>query len=178
MKIQKITIFIFLNLFLFSIASGQTKKDKDLIIASIKNHYTQINNYKNYRIVTINGSEDFLGYATDNGGKLTGYYKGDSLKKIVEWVGLSNKVIQHEYYLNKDSLIFVYSTESLYKYSDTAKGFEIPSLEKGSIGRFYFAKDKLVDRVLNYKQSSGATEKESLELLAASKKYLKLLTQK
>ena len=79
-------------IFTFSTTYGQIKDTNTQALTKVKKAYEQINSYKNYKTVTIENSEDFLGYNTDNGGTLTGYYKGDSLKKIVEWVELSNRV--------------------------------------------------------------------------------------
>ena len=84
---------------------GQVKEDNTIALSQIKKLFVQINSYKDYKIVTIDDAEEFLGHGTDNGGSLKGYYKGDSLKKIIEWVGLSNRVVQNEYYLDKDKLV-------------------------------------------------------------------------
>jgi hypothetical protein len=107
--------FHFISLTFFAVltltnAYGQDKQDKTAAIAHIRQVFQQINSYKNYRVISIDDSEEFLGHATDNGGSLDGYYKGDSLMKIVAWVGLSNRVVQHEYYFNKGKLVFVQRT--------------------------------------------------------------------
>ena len=67
--------------FLFlSTASGQIKGNKSAAVEQIKKAFQQINAYKSYKVVAIEDGEEFLGHATDNGGSLKGYYKGDSLK--------------------------------------------------------------------------------------------------
>jgi hypothetical protein len=103
---------------------GQNRENKSFKISQIKKVFQEINNYKNYKIITIDDSEEFLGHGTDNGGSLKGFYRGDSLKKIVEWVGLSNRVIQNEYYLDKGKLVFVYSTDKQYKFDDNKGEFD------------------------------------------------------
>jgi len=77
----KSILLIFVAFLTLTNLYGQNKESKNFRIAQIKQLFRQINNYKNYKVVTIDDSEDFLGHGTDNGGSLKGYYKGDSLKK-------------------------------------------------------------------------------------------------
>jgi hypothetical protein len=102
--------FTFFALFTLTTTYGQGKEDKSYSLFKIQKFYQQINDYKNYKTITIDNAEAFLGHGTDNGGSLIGYYKGYNLRKVVEWVGLSNRVIQNEYYFEKAKLIFVYSS--------------------------------------------------------------------
>lgn len=162
-------------LFTFTITFGQGKENKSYRLFNIKKVCQQINSYKNYKIVTIDDAEEFLGHNTDNGGSLKGYYKSDSLKKIVEWVGLSNKVIQNEYYFNNRELIFVYSTESRYKYSDSLQTLDYSKLELVFKGRYYFDSEKLFDTIINDKKHSLSKQKDATDFLTTTKKYIKLL---
>ncbi|WP_157098076.1 hypothetical protein [Niabella ginsenosidivorans] len=157
---------------------GQGKQDKNLTLTQIKNMFHQINDYKNYKTVTIVDAEEFLGHGTDNGGSLTGYFKNDTLKKIIEWVGLSNKVIQNEYYLDKGKLIFVYSTESRYKYNDGTQSFDYSKLNIVFKGRYYFNNDKLIDTILSDKQHIDTKQEDATDFLTSTKDYLKLLSAK
>ena len=87
--------FIGLALF-FLCLTNSYGQDQSSILAQIKQTFQKINNDKNYEIIIIDNSDAFLGHSTDNGGSLKGFYQGDSLLKIVEWVGLSNRVVQTE----------------------------------------------------------------------------------
>ena len=173
----KFIILIIFNFITFAITFGQTKQDKNYTLIQIKNTFQQINNYKNYKVITIDDTEEFLGHGTDNGGSLTGYFKNDTLKKIIEWVGLSNKVIQNEYYLDKGKLAFVFSTESRYKYKDRTLSFDISKLDNVFKGRYYFSNDKLIDIKLSDKQYNE-TRQDATDILTLSKGYLKLLSAK
>lgn len=157
---------------------AQVKQDKGMVISKIKKLYQQINSYKNFRTVTINDSERFLGHSTDNGGSLTGYYKSDSLKKIREWVGLSYKVILNEYYFDTDKLIFVYSVESRYRFNDSTQGFDYTKLDNVFTGRYYFANDKLVKTILSGKDAGAAEHQDAGPFLASGSTYIKLLKTK
>lgn len=158
--------------------NAQDKEDKSYALFKIKKVYKEINAYKNYKIVTIAKSEDFLGHNTDNGGSLTAYYKDASLKKIIEWIGLSNKVIQNEYYLNNGKLIFVYSTEDRYRFNESTQSFDYSKLDNVFKGRYYFEKEKLIEAILNDKQHDETKEQDAATFLTSGKSYLKLLNAK
>ena len=151
MTVRKHISFTTILLFALTTTFGQGKEDKNYRLFNIRKIYQQINDYKIYKTVTIDNADEFLGHNTDNGASLKGYFKADSLKKILEWVGLSNKVIQNEYYFENGKLIFVYSTESTYKYSDSLSTFDYSKLELVFTGRYYFDNEKLFDTILNDK---------------------------
>lgn len=157
---------------------GQGKEDKSYALSKIKKLYQQINEYKNYRTETIDDAEAFLGHGTDNGASLTGYYKGDSLKKIIEWVGLSNKVIQNEYYFDQEKLFFVYATESRYSINDTTQSPEHSKPDKVFKGRYYFNHDKLIDTILSDKEHAATKEQDAAHFLASGNDYFRLLKTK
>lgn len=87
---------------------GQGKEDKSYTLFKIKKVYQQINEYKNYKTVTIENSEDFLGHTTDNGGSLTGYYKGDSLKKSLSGLDFLTRLFKMNIILTMTNL-FLFS---------------------------------------------------------------------
>lgn len=148
-----------------------TNNVKNADVLQIREVFRQINEFKNYRIVTIDDSEAFLGNVTDNGGSLTGYYKEDTLKKIVEWVGLSNRVIQNEYYFDNGKLVFVYAVERQYSLKSTSLESDFTKLNKTFEGRYYFNNNKLFKTVLH-----GKVTEETQDFLSSSKEYVKLLT--
>jgi hypothetical protein len=168
----------FFALFTLTTSCGQGKEDKSSALFKIKKVYQQINHYKNYNTVSIDDAEEFLGHCTDNGGSLTGYYKGDSLKKVIEWVGLSNKIIQNGYYFDNDKLIFIFSTESRYRFNDSTQSFDYTKLDTVFKGRYYFDNGKLIDTILNDKEHIATKKQDAAEFLTSSKNYLKLLKTK
>jgi hypothetical protein len=154
---------------------GQSKQSKAAIISQIRQVFQQINDYKNYKVVTIDDAEEFLGQGTDNGGSLKGYFKGDSLKKINEWVGLSNRVVQTEYYFDKGKLVFVYSTDSRCKSNDKTGEIDCSKFDKVFKGRYYFNSDKLIDTILSDKEHETTKQQDATDFLKSSKDYIKLL---
>jgi hypothetical protein len=157
---------------------GQTKQEKSTTIAQIKTVFHQINQYKNYQIITIDDSEEFLGNATDNGGSLKGYFKADSLKKIVAWVGLSNRVVENEYYFDKGKLVFVYSTDSRYKYNDSTGEPDYSNFAEVFKGRYYFSSGKLIHAILTDKEHEKSRKEDAEEFLSSSKEFMKILKAK
>jgi hypothetical protein len=175
MTLRKFIALTFVSVFCSINFYGQGKADKSSTIAQVRNVFRQVNGYKNYKIVTIDDSEEFLGHGTDNGGSLKGYFKGDSLKKIVEWVGLSNRVVQNEYYFNGGKLVFVYSTDSRCKSNDKTGEIDCSKFDKVFTGRYYFDSDKLIDTILNDKEHEKTKAQDAGDFLTSSKGYIKLL---
>lgn len=175
LKFIPLTFFAFLIL---TNSYGQNRENKSFKLSRIKKVFHEINNYKNYKIVTIDDSEEFLGHGTDNGGSLKGYYKGDSLKKIVEWVGLSNRVVQNEYYFDKGKFVFVYSTDKQYKFDYNKGEFDYSKFEKTITGRYYFSNDKLIDAIVSGNIHEKIKEQDGADFLSSSKEYVNLLNKK
>lgn len=178
MTLRKFIALTFVFILFLTNSYGQGKAGKSSTLVKIKQVFKQINSYKNYKIVTIDDSEEFLGHGTDNGGSLKGYYKGDSLKKIVEWVGLSNRVVQNEYYFNDGSLVFVYSTDSRCKSNDKTGEIDCSGFDKVFKGRYYFDGIKLIDTILSDKEHEKTKQQDAMDFLASSKNYNKLLNSR
>jgi hypothetical protein len=168
----------FVALITLTTTYGQSKDSKNYTLLEIKRLYQQINSYKKYKTITIDDAEEFFGHGTDNGGSLTGYYKGDSLKKVIEWVGLSNRVVQNEYYFDKGKLFFVYSTESRYRFNDSTESFDYSRLDKAFNGRYYFSNGKLIDAIFSGQKHESTKQEDAREFLTSSVDYLKRLKAK
>ncbi len=177
MTLRFFILFTFLASITLTMTYGQSKEGKSSTLLKIKELYQQINNYKNYRTITIDDAEEFLGHGTDNGGQLTGYYRGDSLKKVIEWVGLSNRVVQNEYYFDKDKLFFVYSTESRYRFNNSTQSFDYTKLDYAFSRRYYFSNDKLIDVIFSDK-THDYTKEDPNSLLDSGIDYLRMLKAK
>jgi tRNA-dihydrouridine synthase len=175
MTLRKFITLSFISVLCLTNSYGQGKADKTSTLAKIRQAFQQINEYKNYRIVTIDDAEEFLGHGTDNGGSLKGYYKGDSLKKIVEWAGLSNRVVQIEYYFDKGKLVFVYSTDKQYKFNEKTEEFDYSKFDKVITGRYYFSNDKLIETIISDKEHQKTKQQDVADFLSSSKDYIKLL---
>jgi hypothetical protein len=172
-----ITLIVFV-VFTSPHSYGQRKQDKQSIISQIRQVFQQINGYKNYKVLTVDESEGFLEHGTDNGGSLKGFYKGDSLKKIVAWVGLSNRVVQNEYYFNNGKLVFVYSIDSRCKSKENTGEIDCSKFDKVFKGRYYFSNDTLIDTILNDKEREKTKQQDAADFLTSGKNYLKLLNGK
>lgn len=172
-------VFIFLaSLTLLSItALSQGKEDKSRELFQIRQIFQRTNSDTGYQLVKLEDAEKILGHVTDGGASLTGYYKGDSLRKIIEWVGLSNRVIQNEYYLNKGNLVFVYSTEKQYAYNDSLQALDYTKLVPAYYGRYYFKNNQLYDVTLSNKRLKQSEKSDAAAFLSKVKTYAVLLQQ-
>lgn len=114
----------------------------DAVFQSIRRQVVQIDSKGNsYRQV----QRDVEGKSTE-GGVVTGYYDGKSLRKIVAtYYGESGKVTE-EYYVLNGSPIFVLRTD--YRYNkplgEPPFGTSNPKVVSQQQDRFYFSKGKLV----------------------------------
>lgn len=103
-----------------SLAFSQTEKES---IDSIMMRIKWINKQTDFKIAELN-NEDYLEHVPDNGGQLKGYFKNDTLYKIVERFGPSYAIMITEYYLWNDELIFVYDIEKNFnQIIDSTYGF-------------------------------------------------------
>ena len=162
---------------LFSIFSVFAQTEKETI-ETIRTHYKWINSSKDFTIVTLENT-DFMEHTTDNGGELKGYFKEDTIYKLVETIGLSNGIYITEYYLWEDKLFFVFYREQAFKevldkhgnfmeldYSSTITKFE---------ERFYFDNDK---EIRHLEKGERIMAKTSVNYNFSIKKYKALLLNK
>jgi hypothetical protein len=156
-------------------AFAQSKEDKSGELSQIRLKFQKINKETNYRVVKLEDAEQILGHATDGGASLTGYYKGDTLSKIVEWVGLSTGVVQNEYYLDGGKLIFVFSNEKRFAYNDSLQAFDYTKLVPAFTGRYYFKNNQLYDVVFYNKRLKQSEKDDAASFLKRLKSYEALL---
>ncbi len=98
-----IFIYIIASAFVFN-AKSQSKQD---LIKEIRQEFQKINTDNNLKSRKLDG-EEFLDNIPDGGAELTGYFRNDSIVKIIEWAGLSYGNRTREFYFKNQKLIFVY----------------------------------------------------------------------
>lgn len=91
-------------------------------------------------------NEEFLEDMTDGGGKLTGFFKNKEIKKIHEWVGLSNGISIKEFYFDKGQLIFVYEKFDSFVFDAKKDEFDLTKTKTIFEGRYYFSNKKLFNK--------------------------------
>jgi len=126
---------------------SQTEKES---IDSIKSQFKWINEQTDFTIAELN-NEDYLEHIPDNGGQLKGYFKNDSLYKIVEWFGSSYAIMITEYYLWNSELFFVYDIEKNFNQiidiTDGFIGFDYSKTEIKYESRHYFVNDQEIKKL-------------------------------
>jgi hypothetical protein len=163
-------IFLFILIVAFTTSSlGQSRTE---IISNIKQSLKKINSDGSLKIKTINDAEKFLGYTTDGGGELKGYFKNDSIQKITEWVGLSFGTIQNDYYFRNNQLIFVYEIEKHFAINDKTQEINYEKLELAFEARYYFSNQKLIE----VKTKGKTAENSTIDFVKESKTYSKMLS--
>ena len=138
-RIAKHIFPFFLGTLFFFVSFAQTKEEQ---IKSIRKKFEIINRDTALRKVALE-NEEFLTNMTDGGGELTGFYKNKEVKKIYEWIGLSNGISIKEFYFDKGQLIFVYEKFDSFVFDDKKEEFDLDKIKTIFEGRYYFNNKKL-----------------------------------
>lgn len=125
--------------------------------------------------------EAFMDHITDNGATLSIYYKGNTVFKIEEWVGLSSYVVINTYYFQNNQLVFVKDEGFMYERhpvtSETTGKF---SRDGRFIGKYYFKNGKLIhEKSLGHNRFEDDDQNDpEKEFTASAKKYLPFFYKK
>jgi hypothetical protein len=169
----KISIFLSI-LFACSIhlSFAQSENDKIKAIQQVYNRTNQITGFKK---ITLE-NEAFLNNVPDGGGSLIGYFKKGVLYKIKEWICLSYGVIETEYYISKNTLVFAYVKERHFKMVNDKVDYKttIPAYE----GRFYFDQNKLLRTIKKGTGLWDSGQESILSLQENANRYIDLLYKK
>lgn len=160
-KNGKHIFFIFLSMFFFIVSFAQTK---DQQIKIIRNKFQVINKDTSLRKITLE-NEEFLVNTTDGGGTLTGFYKGQEIKKLYEWIGLSNGISIKEFYFDKGQLIFVYEKFNSFRFDDKKNEFDYTKTKTIFEGRYYFKDKKLFSKSTKGDKSETAQDESTEKIL-------------
>jgi len=121
-------------------SNAQSTEDK---VKNIREIFNRINATKQLSTKKLE-NEEYLDHMTDGGGELTGYYKDDTLYKIIDWVGISSGVIKDEYYFSEGKLVFVYEAQDRFVYNDSLKERDYSKQRTVFEGRYYFYNSRLI----------------------------------
>lgn len=169
---------IFLFILCLSFLSAGFGQGNNRQIKTIRKQFQTINNDHTLKMIVLE-NEEFLTNMTDGGGKLTGFYKGTEIKKIYEWIGLSNGISIKEFYFDKGELIFVYEKFSSFIYDDKEDKVDHTKTKTIFEGRYYFTDKKLLSKSMKGDKSETAQdESTATTLLDRANEHLRLLTKK
>ena len=116
---------------------------------------------------------------TDGGGELTGFYKNKEIKKIYEWIGLSNGISIKEFYFDKGQLIFVYEKFDSFVFDDKKNEFDLSKTKTIFEGRYYFSNKKQFSKsIKGNKHLAGQQTSTEKSLLESADDNMKLLNKK
>lgn len=168
--------YIFAFSLFISLSSLVIGQEKQSIIKQIRADYQIINADTHLTKRKVKG-EDFLENTPDGGAELTGYFKKDSLVKIVEWIGLSYGNSITEYYLKQGKIFFIYerfmsfvTTDSSIDYSKVKLAFE---------GRYYIHNDQLIERLISGRKPMENDSIDNInDVLSTGKDDIKALINK
>lgn len=172
--LQKRLLSFFIAFTIINTSAGQTKAEQ---VQAIRKEFQAINGDSALKKITLE-NEEFMEYMTDGGGELTGYYRNGQVKKIHQWAGLSHGNEIKEFYFKKGKLIFVYEQFNSFPW-DGKKGEHNRSRTKTTFeGRYYFNKDKLVDKKVTGKKQFDNNTDPATKLLAEASEWVKMLEEK
>jgi hypothetical protein len=168
----KTALFCFFTLLLSGDSQGQTKTG---LIETIRKDFQHINIDTTLKKKTLQ-DEEFLENMPDGGGELTGYYRNDSIVKIVEWIGLSYGNRTREFYFTKSQLFFVYEKFESFISNDTTGEVDHSKIKTTFEGRYYFNNNKLIEQKTLGKRTFEEESFDSVkELQGAAKEDIRLL---
>lgn len=168
--------YIFSFSFFIGLCSFAIGQEKQTIIKQIRADYQIINADKHLAKRIVEG-EDYLDNIPDGGAELTGYFKKDTLVKIVEWIGLSygNRII--EYYLKQGRIFFIYERFMSFVTTDTSMDYS--KVKLAFEGRYYFHNDKLIERKVSGKMPMKNDSIDNInDVLSNGKEDIKVLISK
>ena len=169
-------IFFFFLCTVFLIVSFAQTKDEQIKL--IRKKVELINKDTTFKKVVLE-NEEFLGDMTDNGGKLVGYYKLGKIKKIYEWIGLSNGIGIKEFYFDNEQLIFVYEKFNSFVFDDKKNEFDLTKTKIIFEGRYYFSNEKFFTKSTKGNKSAAAQEASTEQsLLARAIENMAMLNKK
>jgi hypothetical protein len=152
----------------------QPKSD---IIKGIKVEFNKINADKGLRKVILE-NEEFLENMTDGGGELSGYFMKGQIKKVRQWVGLSNGNETKEFYFKNGQLIFVYEKFDSFIFNPNKEQLDHTKTETTFEGRYYFNNNKIIDyRTTGHNRFEDDTIDPEKTLLEEASKNVKQLTK-
>ncbi len=126
------------------IVLSSSAQDATAIKKEISKDVQLVNSAVGYKMTKLN-AEEFLDEVPDGGGELIGYFKSGQIKRIRQWVGLSNGNRTMEFYFKSEKLMFVYEKMNSFIYNVRKQTFDNTRTEVTFIGRYYFRDDKLID---------------------------------
>jgi hypothetical protein len=154
---------------------------KDSAISGIRRNFQRINSDKSLRVVRLD-EEAFSDQNTDNGGELSGYFRGDTLCKMVLDVGLSYAMIRWEYYFDKEQISFIYETEKDYPEDSATGGLNNNKVVLAFEGRYYYDNGALINTIFKGKkrfiEDSPAAYIKALPKMPEIQGYIKLLKKR
>ena len=167
--------FLLLGTLFLIVSFAQTKDEK---IKLIRKKFEAINKDTTLRRVTLE-NEEFLVNIPDGGGELTGFYKGKEIKKIYEWIGLSNGIRIKEFYFDKGQLIFVYEKFDSFVFDAQKNEFDFTKTKTIFEGRYYFNNKKLFSRSSKGDKSLAARDESTEDdLIERATENLEALSKK
>ena len=174
-KPAKHIFLFFLGTVILIVSFAQTKDEQ---IKLIRKKFETINKDTTLKKVVLE-NEEFLSNMTDGGGKLTGFYKNKEIKKIYEWIGLSNGISIKEFYFDKGQLIFVYEKFDSFVFDDKKNEFDLTKTKTIFEGRYYFNNKKLFSRSSKGDKSLAARDERTEDgLIERATENLETLSKK
>ena len=169
-------IFFFFPGILFCVVAFAQAKDEQIKL--IRKKFEAINKDTTLRKVTLE-NEEFLINMTDGGGELSGFYNNKEIKKIYEWIGLSNGISIKEFYFDKGQLIFVYEKFNSFVFDDKKDEFDLTKIKTIFEGRYYFNNEKLFSKSTKGNKALAAQgESSGKSLLESADDNMRLLNKK
>lgn len=132
------------------VSASLPKAAKDSLIKNIRVVFQRINSDTSLHKVELEEEtmEEVIGGSPDNGGDVTGYFKKDTIYKLVMSFGPSYGMKDWEYYYDRGQVVFIYEKDQHFPVKKDGSGLDHERLVVGFEGRFYFNKGRLIEKIV------------------------------
>ena len=146
---KNLTLFLVVTLLVLGILGAFyyfSRKNSDLVM-NINKIVASIENKKDYQVEKLDNIQliERGERAYDNGRGLDGYFINGEIKKITEWVGLSDKILIFDYYFNNSELVFTHEKELDYPYIESIAALDYTNPQLVFEASYYFDGGKLFE---------------------------------
>jgi hypothetical protein len=157
----------------------QGQSDTTSLIKEIRQAFQRVNSDSSLHRVKLE-AEEFLKEQPDGGGELVGYFKGDTLCKMVVSIGLSYGMTGADYYFDHGKIVFIYDTEKDFVTDEKTQSLDPSKIRLGFEGRYYFHKGMVIEKKLKGKKRFDVdiNAKYINDLLADIASYTELMQTK
>lgn len=149
-------------------------QNKDMLVKTIQSECETIDADSGYLIKVLKNDDLPLGEKAQGGREITGYFKNNTLYKIIDVVGLPSGIATSTYYFWGDHLVYDYETEDTFPFVDSINRYDYTSVTRSFEGFYYYVADKQIEMKVTGKKKFTNARRLVENIQGLQKEYLSL----